>query len=166
MKFSVEVNGTQYAVEMVELDGRREFTIDGRPVAADVAEVEPGVYSVLLAGASFTVKVGETAGQLEAHVGGRTHPYAVAVRDPRAWQRARSPRAAEGRQEIVSPMPGKVVRVLVEEGQQVTAQQGLVVVEAMKMQNEIKSPKDGVVAKVAARAGAAVNAGETLVVVE
>jgi biotin carboxyl carrier protein len=63
-------------------------------------------------------------------------------------------------------MPGKIVRVLIEEGAQVEAGAGLVVVEAMKMQNELKSPKAGTVTELRARAGATVNAGDVLVVVE
>jgi biotin carboxyl carrier protein len=67
---------------------------------------------------------------------------------------------------VLAPMPGKVVRVLVEEGQEVEAGAGLVVVEAMKMQNELKSPKKGTVAELRARPGATVNAGDVLAVVE
>jgi pyruvate carboxylase subunit B len=70
---------------------------------------------------------------------------------------------AEGRQQVVAPMPGKVVRVLVSAGEQVEAGQGLLVVEAMKMQNEIRSPKSGTVEKVVASEGQAVNAGDVLV---
>ncbi|HWQ03049.1 MAG TPA: biotin/lipoyl-containing protein, partial [Candidatus Nitrosotenuis sp.] len=72
---------------------------------------------------------------------------------------------AEGRQEILAPMPGKVVRVLVKSGDAVEAGHGLLVVEAMKMQNEIKSPKSGKVERVLVSEGQNVNAGETLAVV-
>jgi biotin carboxyl carrier protein len=72
---------------------------------------------------------------------------------------------AEGRQQIVAPMPGKIVRVLVKAGDRVEAGQGLLVVEAMKMQNEIRSPKSGTVERVLAEESQAVNAGEVLCVV-
>ena len=72
----------------------------------------------------------------------------------------------KGPRKLVAPMPGKVVRVLVQEGTDVEAGQGVVVVEAMKMQNEIKSPKKGVVRKLVASENAAVNAGDVLAVVE
>ena len=72
----------------------------------------------------------------------------------------------EGKKKIVAPMPGKVVRVLVKEGAEVEAGQGVVVVEAMKMQNELKSPKQGTVQKVIAVEGANVNAGDVLLIVE
>jgi biotin carboxyl carrier protein len=72
----------------------------------------------------------------------------------------------QGRAVVVASIPGKIVRVLVEEGAAVEAGDGLVVVEAMKMQNELKSPKAGTVVELRARAGATVNAGDVLVVVE
>jgi biotin carboxyl carrier protein len=72
---------------------------------------------------------------------------------------------AQGRQQIVAPMPGKVVRVLVSAGDEVAAGQGLLVVEAMKMQNEIRSPKQGKVERFEVQEGQAVNAGEVLCVV-
>lgn len=166
MRFIAQIEGRECAVELETRDGRLVFAVDGRPVEADAAEVEPGVFSILIAGRSFQVKVEETAGQLQVYIAGRSRPYRVALRDSRRRPRDGAAGYAEGRQEISSPMSGKVVRVLVEEHQNVRAGQGLLVVEAMKMQNEIKSPKAGVVAKIAARAGATVNAGETLVVVE
>jgi biotin carboxyl carrier protein len=67
---------------------------------------------------------------------------------------------------IVAPMPGKVVRILAREGTEVQAGQGIIVVEAMKMQNELKSPKQGVVQKIEVTEGATVNAGDVLVIVE
>ena len=88
------------------------------------------------------------------------------VEPRRERRRDRTELALEGRQTVKAPMPGKVIRVLVSEGQAVDAGQGLIVVEAMKMQNEIKCPKAGSVQKVLVREGQAVNAGETLVIVE
>lgn len=166
MKFVVEIQGRESIVDIQMRDGRPTFSIDGQPVEADAAEIEPGVYSIVRGGRSFEAKIQESGGQLEVHIAGQAYPWLVTVRDPRWPRRSSSVSAAEGRQEIAAPMPGKVVRVLVEEQQAVTAGQGLVVVEAMKMQNEIKSPKAGLVTRVSVRPGAAVHAGETLVVVE
>jgi len=165
MKQVVEVEGREFVVEVEQREGRTEFRVNGRPLDADAAEIEPGVYSILSGGRSFEIKIEEITGQTRAHVIGKPYPFSVRVRDPRR-RRAGGALAAEGLQNIVSPMPGKVVRVLVEEQQAVKAGQGLVVVEAMKMQNEIKSPKDGTVLKISARVGATVNAGETLLTVE
>lgn len=91
--------------------------------------------------------------------------YQAHVTDPRSWRRARGAGVElEGRQQLVAPMPGKIVRVLASVGQQVSAGEGLLVIEAMKMQNEIRAPKSGTVEKLA-REGQTVNAGEVLAVV-
>ena len=88
-----------------------------------------------------------------------------AIRAPSGRARPPAP-GLEGPKKLVSPMPGKVVRVLVAAGAEVEAGQGIIVVEAMKMQNEIKSPKKGKVSKIIAAEGATVNAGEALAIVE
>ena len=91
--------------------------------------------------------------------------FQVEVFDPRSWRRGRGAGIElEGRQQLIAPMPGKIVRVLVAAGQEVKAGQGLLVIEAMKMQNEIRSPKSGTVEKLA-REGQTVNAGEVLAIV-
>jgi biotin carboxyl carrier protein len=93
--------------------------------------------------------------------------YEVSLFDPKRLRGARGAGAeTSGRAQVAASMPGKVVRVLVEVGAQVEAGDGLVIVEAMKMQNELKSPKGGQVVEVRAEAGATVNAGDVLVVVE
>ena len=110
--------------------------------------MEPGVYSVLLDGASYEIRVIETSQGLSAEVGGRR--FAVEVRDPRDTSRGASASIGSGRQNVAAPMPGKVVRVLVNVGDSVEAGQGLVVVEAMKMQNEMKAARPGRVIEIRA----------------
>ena len=81
--------------------------------------------------------------------------------------RAALPVAAEaGPQKITAPMPGKIVRIMVAVGDEVKAGQGVIVMEAMKMQNEMKSPKDGKVQKILTSEGSTVNPGDTLAVIE
>lgn len=96
----------------------------------------------------------------------RGQRFAIEAIDPRRPNRGRGHTRSEGRQEIAASMPGKVVRVLVAQGDQVKAGQGLVIVEAMKMQNELKAPRAGKVVAVAAAAGATVSAGEILATIE
>jgi len=127
---------------------------------ADVRQVEPGVYSVVAGGRSYQARVDGVC----VSIAGRS--FRVEVLDPRRWDRERNHQEAEGRQNITAVMPGKVVRVLVAQGDQVEAGQGLIVVEAMKMQNEMKAVKAGRVATLAAVAGATVNAGEILATIE
>ena len=92
--------------------------------------------------------------------------FEAEVRDPRRWSPQSAGRGHDGIQTIAAPMPGKVVRVLVAAGDSVAPGQGLVVVEAMKMQNELKAPRTGRVLSVAVREGATVAAGEPLVTIE
>jgi biotin carboxyl carrier protein len=136
---------------------------DGSSVAGEfsVAFLEPGCQCVLLNGRVYRIAPGAPG---EVLVNGT--PIAVEIFDPRELRGRKSGAAGGGRQEISASMPGKVVRVLVEPGDSVEAGQGLVVVEAMKMQNEMKSPKAGRVVEVRTRADAAVAAGEALIVVE
>jgi biotin carboxyl carrier protein len=129
--------------------------------AFTISALEPGAYLVTLAGHAYRVALGDAG---EAAVNGRV--LAIDVFDPRDRRSAPGAAAGGGRREVVAPMPGKVVRLLVAEGDAVEEGQGLVVVEAMKMQNEMKSPKAGRVAEVRAGAEAAVAAGQVLVVIE
>jgi biotin carboxyl carrier protein len=94
------------------------------------------------------------------------HRFEIEVRDPRRLRRKDGWRGMEGLQDVSSPMPGKIVRILVAVGDEVKAGQGIIVMEAMKMQNEMKSPKDGKVQKILTSEGSTVNPGDTLAVIE
>lgn len=137
--------------------------IDGvavEPAAASVVEVEPGVFSLIDGGISYEVRI--SGNQAVVH----GHPFRFEIEDPRQWKRAGAAAAANAPASIVAPMPGKVVRVLVAVGDCVLAGQGIVVVEAMKMQNELKSPRDGRVASLKAEVGASVTGGAVLAAIE
>lgn len=170
MKYEVQLTSSdsEKKPRVVELERHASgwrVTLDGRPVAVDVAEITPNTLSVLLDGQSFEINVTPSPdGKLKLHAG--TQEFTAEVIDPRAWSgRRHSSVEAEGRQQIVAPMPGKVVRLLVKAGEHVEAGQGLLVVEAMKMQNEIRSPKSGTVERILAQEGQPVNAGEILCIV-
>src|ERR1700740_1709221 len=119
----------------------------------------------MLGGQSFELHISRSLdGTLQLRCG--QHEFSADFTDPRAWRgRKHGAVEVEGLQEILAPMPGKVVRVLAAVGDAVEAGQGLLVVEAMKMQNEIRSPKSGTVERVLAREGQPVNAREVLCVV-
>ncbi len=137
--------------------------VNGTPTSpttgASVERVADGLYSVLLDGTSYEVRV------LGNTITVNNHPFDVEIEDPRRWKRSGSAAGAHGRATINSPMPGKVVRLLVQLGDQVEAGQGIVVVEAMKMQNELKSPKAGRVAEIRVSENDGVAAGTVLVVI-
>jgi biotin carboxyl carrier protein len=166
MKYEIVINGTSRSVEFTPPangSSRMKLTIDGRKVGACAVPVSPGAYSILLDARSLEVTVEENPDGFLVRVNGRQfHAHVV---DPRSWRRAHGAGVElEGRQQLVAPMPGKIVRVLATVGQQVSAGEGLLVIEAMKMQNEIRSPKSGTVEQLA-REGQTVNAGEVLAVV-
>ena len=166
MNYEIVINGARRRAEFNAPpagESRVIIAIDGRRVEADVAQVSPGIYSVLIGGRSLEVTAEQAAGAMLARVNGQE--FQVEIADPRSWRRARGAGLElEGRQQLLAPMPGKIVRVLVAPGQQVESGQGLLVIEAMKMQNELRSPKSGKVEKVALE-GQTVNAGEVLAVV-
>jgi biotin carboxyl carrier protein len=161
------LDGVRRSVELTrsaDEPSRLVASMDGRRVEADAIKISPGVYSILLGGRSLEVRAQTLPGSLLLQTAGRE--YRVEIVDPRLWRRSRSGGIdLAGRQQISAPMAGKVVRVLVAPGQQVETGQGLLVVEAMKMQNEIRSPKTGTVERLLAKEGKAVNAGEILVVI-
>jgi biotin carboxyl carrier protein len=164
MIYDINVDGRDHRLELNRVDGRWETRLNGRAVAIDAVLARRDVLSIIIAGKAYEIKRERTATDTHLWVGPRR--YAVQLRDPRALRRRASADDGKGPRKLLAPMPGKVVRVLLKEESEVEAGQGVVVVEAMKMQNEIKSPKKGVVRKIVATEGAAVNAGDVLAVVE
>jgi biotin carboxyl carrier protein len=169
MKLTAEIDGEHHALE-VRREGSRVFAeIGGRRYELEARATERGAYLILLDGRVYECLVEEdhktAGGASKVEVGGRA--YEVALFDPRRLRVAGAGGAQnQGRAVVMASIPGKIVRVLIEEGAQVEAGDGLVVVEAMKMQNELKSPKAGTVVELRALSGATVNAGDVLVVVE
>ena len=169
MTFDITIDGHPHRVELepAEATGRWRCRLDGRDVSVDVVQTAPGTLSLLLDGRSIEVQreiVAGAEGEWRLAISGRR--FSAEVRDPRALRSRRAAAHGEGPKKVTAPMPGKIVRRLVEEGQQVEAGTGLLVIEAMKMQNEIKSPKPGTVRQLSAVEGAAVNAGDVLAIIE
>ena len=162
MKFEIQIADKIHTVELTRDSDRWQISLDGKELDVDAIEITPGIFSILLNGQSHEIRVNpQSDGSLALHTG--HHEFAAEIIDPRAWSgRRHSHVEAEGRQQILAPMPGKVVRLLVHAGDQVKAGQGLLVVEAMKMQNEVRSPKTGKVERLLAKEGQPVNAGEVL----
>jgi len=164
--YEVLIDGQVHRVDLTRGKQGYACRVDGREVALESVSAGREVLWLLLKGRSYEVRREAGAnGALRLVVRGRR--YAAEVRDPRAFRgRKATAGKAAGPLRLVAPMPGKVVRILKAEGELVEPGEGVVVVEAMKMQNEIRSPRKGVVRKILAAAGTAVNAGEALAVVE
>lgn len=168
MKLQAEINGEKHEVE-VSRDGRNvTATVDGRRYELDVSEPEKDLYLVKNEGNVSQVFVSPKAKKdSEFDVTIRGQHLDVEIIDPKRLRSAGDNHDhMDGRAEIKTAMPGKVVRILVDVGAEVAKSDGIIVVEAMKMQNELKSPKDGFVKEIRAADGDTVNAGEVLVVIE
>ncbi len=138
MFYDVTIDGKSYRLELTRADEGWHCRIDGREVQIDAVLTRPDVLSLL-----------------------------IEVRDPRSLKSRKDGAGyAKGPRKLIAPMPGKVVRVLAPANSEVNEGQGVIVVEAMKMQNEIKSPKKGIVQKVLVTVGVNVNAGDVLAIVE
>jgi biotin carboxyl carrier protein len=165
MTYEVIVGGRPYRLELEKAAGGWQCRLDGQPVHIDAVITRRDVLSLLVDGHAYEIKREQTATDLHMWVG--RSRFAVELRDPRSLRsRQKAAGDEKGPRKILAPMPGRIVRLLVAENSEVEAGQGIVVVEAMKMQNEIKSPKKGTVKKILATPGAAVNPGDVLAIVE
>jgi biotin carboxyl carrier protein len=166
MTYDVVVDGKTHQLELTQGEKTWHCKIDGQQIDVDAALTARDVLSVLVGGKAYEIKR-ERSLQGELHMIIGSARYAVDVQDPRSLRTRRAVSGSDaGPQKLKAPMPGKIVRILVQEKEEVTAGQGIVVMEAMKMQNEMKSPKAGRVQKILAAEGSAVNAGDTLAIIE
>ena len=171
MDLQIEVNGRVRRVSVEPDEGAFLVTIDGVERRIDAAAVDPSTFSLICLSdgrrTSQEIGLSETSlpGELAVHMPAGVVSARVITGASRFGRGAAMAQAA-GVQQVLAPMPGKVVKVLVTVGDQVKARQGLVVVEAMKMENELRSPKDGRVTRVLVTEGVSVEAGRPLVVVE
>jgi len=161
VKLEASVQGQTRPLHVETTGGRTQFTWGDAAGEFEAHEVEPGVYSVVTQGRSITVTVGANG-----WIAAEGEMLEVTLIDPRDAAPGRGAQGRAGQVKIAAPMPGRVVRVLVSPGQTVTAGEGLIVVEAMKMQNEMKAPRDATVAAVKTQDGATVAAGDVLLVLE
>ena len=165
MFYEVIIDDKTYRLELARSEGGWRCRLDGQEVQVDGVLARHDLLSLLVDGKAYEIKRERTATDLHLWVGSAR--YAAVLRDPRSLRsRQRAVGDERGPKKLIAPMAGKIVRVLLQENAEVAAGQGVLVVEAMKMQNEIKSPKKGILQKIVAREGTAVNAGDVLAIVE
>jgi biotin carboxyl carrier protein len=165
--YLVTLDGREHRVEVADEGAMARVTVDGTAHTVDVRAPGPGLYSLLLDGRSVEAEVLEEEGALLVLVGGEA--YRVELQDEaRARRGVGQARGVAGRgpQQVTAPMPGKVVKLLVAVGDAVAAGQGVIVVEAMKMENELRAAAAGTVQSIPVEEGKTVNGGEVLVVIE
>ena len=176
MIFDVAIGDRVRTVGIVRKGGLLHVDLDGRLHIVDARRVNDSIVSMLvqLEGAAAPSRsidaafaTQPVAGDFDVHLDGRTIPVQIRPAGSFGRQKKDSGGASgAGPQRVTSPMPGKVVRVLVKPGDEVTARQGLVVVEAMKMENELRAARDGRVRDVSVAEGQSVDAGTLLLIVE
>jgi biotin carboxyl carrier protein len=164
MTYDVTIDGNNYRLELERAEKSWRCRMNGREVQMDAVLTRPDVLSLLIEGKAYEIKRERTALDLHYWVG--PVRYAAELRDPRSLRGRKGAGGDDaGPRKLIAPMPGKVVRLLVAEKDEVEAGQGILVVEAMKMQNEIKSPKKGTVQKIVVMEGASVNPADVLAII-
>ena len=168
MKLHATISESQFDVDVRQQGARIIATVAGHSYDLELTRASNQDFLIINEGRVFDCRVdGQPTSGARVNVTIGPHRYDVTLVDPKRLRSALGPGVhGEGAARIVAPMPGKVVRVLVEAGQQVEPGQGIVVVEAMKMQNEMKAPKAGAVVSVNVEVGATVNGGDLLAVIE
>jgi len=164
MIYDITIDGKNYRLELEQADGRWSCRLDGKPIEVDAVLARPNVLSLFIGNKAYEVKCERVGNDVHIWVGSRR--FATEVRDPRSLRSRVRAADDHGPKKLSAPMPGKIVRVLLKQGDPVEAGAGVLVVEAMKMQNEVKSPKKGTIQKIMVSEGAAVNAGDVLAIVE
>lgn len=164
IRYDAQIDGHNSVIEYEERDSRCIAVVDGRRYEFELARPETGIYQILTGNSVQTASVsGRSLDKLIVRLRGKEHQVSLVDRKHR---RPGMESNGEGRQLVVSPMPGKVVRLLCSVGDEIMAAQGVIVVEAMKMQNEIKSTGPGIVAEIRVSEGDTVEAGQVLIVIE
>jgi biotin carboxyl carrier protein len=166
MILNIDIYGVPRRVEL-EKQGDNGYivAIDGEQVDVEASFPRPGVLSLLIGGRVYRCVLDEDATDPAMYVGHQRLPFRVD--DPRSLTARRSKgRLAAGPISIKAPMPGRVVRLSRAEGDEVENQQGVIVIEAMKMQNELKAPKAGRVVRILVEVGDAVISGQQLAIIE
>jgi len=161
MTYTFKLNDQVYKITLEENEGQIEVEIDGEKLPVDYRKIEDNLYSIILGGQSLTLGVFKKGKKIQVFFDGDLYDLeSISEREQR-----KSSLAASGVQEIKAPMPSRVVKVLKSEGDEVSRDEGVVVIEAMKMESELKSPIAGKVRNVMAKEGDAIEAGTVLMVV-
>ncbi len=165
MILEIDCKNRRFTVEVTTAGGVRKVTLNGEEVPCDWVRLADGHYSLIAGGhvGDFIIELSNDT----CTVVGRDGMQTLRISDARRLASRRDVDFGQtGLQELKADMPGKVVRVLVKEGDPVEFDQGILVLEAMKMQNEIRAPKSGIVRKIGVTAGATVNTGQFLLSLE
>jgi biotin carboxyl carrier protein len=165
MMYEVSIDGHSHRLELKREEQGWKCHLNGKEIEIDAVLARPNVLSLIVNGASYEIRR-ELAGT-DLNIWVENEAFKAELRNPRSLRGRRAAgEAGAGPQKIVAPMPGRIVRVMATAGDEVDAGQGLLVIEAMKMQNELKSKRKGIVKQIMVSEGATVSAGDVLALVE
>lgn len=161
MTYTFKIKDQVFSVEIEQEKDQTIVKINEKDIPVEFEKIDNNLYSIILNGKSLTIGVLKNGNSIQVFMDGDLFEIeAISERDQR-----KSSQVLSGVQEIKSPMPSRVVKILKEIGEQVAADEGIVVVEAMKMESELKSPIEGKVTDILVNEGDAVEAGNTLLIV-
>ena len=166
MKIRAELDGREYELDLHIEAGRAVVHVDERRYEIDFSSPEPNDYLMLFGNEVFDCRVtGASSDQVRVSL--RDETFSVSLQDPKKLRGSKvSDKHQHGAAEVLTQMPGKIVKVSVEVGTVVQKGDAVAVVEAMKMQNELKAPRGGTIVKVNVAAGDTINSGDVLAIIE
>jgi pyruvate carboxylase subunit B len=167
LSYLVTIQGTIYTVSLDDREGRVALQIDGRPVEIDMASIQGDqLYSLLIDGRSYTAVAATGGEHREVRVNGVSSVVTVEDEQLARLRGQVKTRRRAGGEQVKAPMPGRIVSISVAVGDTVETGQGVVVIEAMKMENELRAREPGTVAGIEVRAGDVVDRDQVLVTLE
>lgn len=165
MAYEIKIGDHFYHIAIQELEGTYVINLDGKVYRVDLARPAPSHYSLIIDGKSYNTKVNREEASSSVWISGKTFSVEVIDEREKALRNRKKNHTLEGEQRVISSMPGKVISILAQVGQQVKQGEGLIIIQAMKMENELKSPKDGEVIEICIQEGKKVEGGEVLLII-
>lgn len=168
MNLDIEINDQILNLELInKVDNKYFITVDGKNYEVDLEEVEPGVFSVIYKNKSYNIEITPNKTPKSYTVSSLYHSFDTAILDAEAkYKRNRKKDDLDDEDIISSPMPGKVVNILVQEGDQVEAGETVIIISAMKMESEYKVKTAKTIKKINVKEGDAIDGNQPLIILE
>ncbi len=166
MKYQVKINGEEFKVGIKEKDRSLKIDLDGKEIEADLTELKKNkLFSFLVDKKAYDLEIFRDKNNFEINYGGRKFSGEI-WEDALAKIKPSAPKEVLRQKELKAPMPGLVVKIEVREGEKIKAGEGILIMEAMKMENEIKSPWEGKVKKILVQERQTVEKDQPLIILE
>ncbi len=169
LDFEIQLGEKLSKIQLIKEDGNLlKVSVNGKKYELDIVKVENGIYSVLYKNKSYDIEIieGDDNKKLTVNTLYQSYDLKIVDAESRYLASRNQSKELEGNNVISSPMPGRIVRIPVAEGEEVTAGQTVVVVSAMKMESEYKAPKNGIIRHIHVKAGDVITGHQPLVTIE